>query len=48
MVRLGREFTATNFNPIEVWTMIGLLYLILTLLSSRLINYIEKKTAFSR
>jgi polar amino acid transport system permease protein len=48
MVRLGREFTATNFNPIEVWSMIALLYLILTLLSSRLINYIEKKTAFSR
>jgi len=31
MTRRGREFMSTHFNPIEVWTMIALLYLVMTL-----------------
>ncbi len=43
LTRRGREFMATHFNPIEVWTLIALLYLIMTLFSARLIAWIEKR-----
>ena len=48
LTRRGREFMATHFNPIEVWTMVALLYLIMTLFSARGISWIEKKTHFER
>jgi polar amino acid transport system permease protein len=43
LTRRGREFMAVHFNPIEVWTLIALLYLILTLFSARLIAWLEKR-----
>lgn len=43
LTRRGREFMATHFNPIEVWTLIALLYLIMTLVSARFIAWLEKK-----
>jgi polar amino acid transport system permease protein len=43
LTRRGREFMAIHFNPIEVWTFIALLYLILTLFSARLIAWLEKR-----
>jgi polar amino acid transport system permease protein len=43
LTRRGREFMGANFNPIETWTMVALLYLIMTLFFSRLIDWIEKK-----
>jgi polar amino acid transport system permease protein len=43
LTRRGREFMAANFNPIETWTMVALLYLVMTLFFSRLIDWIEKK-----
>jgi len=43
LTRRGREFMATHFNPIEVWTMIALLYLIMTLFSARMITWLEKR-----
>ena len=43
LTRRGREFMATHFNPIEVWTLIALLYLIMTLFSSRVIAWLEKR-----
>jgi len=43
ITRRGREFMAVHFNPIEVWTLIALLYLVLTLFSARLIAWLEKK-----
>jgi polar amino acid transport system permease protein len=43
MTRRAREFISTNFNPISGWTMLALLYLILTLFSARVASYIEKK-----
>jgi polar amino acid transport system permease protein len=43
LTRRGREFMSVHFNPIEVWTMIALIYLIMTLLSGRLATWIEKK-----
>jgi polar amino acid transport system permease protein len=44
MTRRGREFMAANFLPVQTWAMIALLYLILTLFSSRIVSWIEKKT----
>ncbi len=45
LTRRGREFMATHFNPIEVWTLIALLYLIMTLFSARVIAWLEKRRA---
>ena len=46
LTRRGREFMATHFNPIEVWTMVALLYLVMTLFSARGVAWLEKKTRF--
>lgn len=46
LTRRGREFMATHFNPIEVWTMVALVYLVMTLLSARGLSWLEKKTHF--
>jgi polar amino acid transport system permease protein len=43
MTRRGREFMAANFNPIETWVMIALLYLVLTLFTARIVHWLEKK-----
>jgi polar amino acid transport system permease protein len=48
LTRRGREFMATHFNPIETWTMIALLYLVLTLFFSRLIDWLEKRRRYER
>jgi polar amino acid transport system permease protein len=48
LTRRGREFMSTHFNPIEVWTMVALLYLVLTLFSARIVNWIERRTKFER
>lgn len=48
LTRRGREFMAVHFNPIEVWTMVALLYLVMTLLSARGVAWLEKKTRFER
>lgn len=46
LTRRGREFMAAHFNPIEVWTLIALLYLILTLFSARVISWLEKRRSY--
>lgn len=48
LTRRGREFMAANFDPLQVWTMIALLYLVMTLFSARIVNYIERRTRFER
>jgi len=48
LTRRGREFMSTHFNPIEVWTLVALLYLIMTLFSARVVSWAEKKTRFER
>jgi len=48
LTRRGQEYMSTHFNPIETWTMVALLYLILTLFSSRVVSWLEKKTRFER
>jgi polar amino acid transport system permease protein len=44
ITRRGREFMAATYNPIETWTIVALLYLVMTLLSARLVYWIEKRT----
>lgn len=48
MTRRGREFMAANFIPVETWTMIALLYLVMTLLAARVITWIEKKNRLEK
>ncbi|MFH2102665.1 MAG: amino acid ABC transporter permease [Chloroflexota bacterium] len=47
LTRRGREFMSANFNPIEVWMLIALLYLVLTLFSARIVTILERKTTVS-
>ena len=47
ITRRGREFMAANFNPIETWMMIALLYLVMTLFTARIIHWIEQKAKIS-
>ena len=46
LTRRGREFMAAHFNPIEVWTLIALLYLIMTLFSARVISWLENRRKY--
>jgi polar amino acid transport system permease protein len=48
LTRRGREFMAATYMPIETWTMVGLLYLIMTLFASRLVAWSERRTRFER
>ena len=43
LTRRGREFMAVHFNPIEVWTLVALVYLLMTLFSARFIAWLEKR-----
>ncbi len=44
LTRLGREFSGKTFTPIETWTMVALIYLVMTILSARVVAYIERRT----
>ncbi len=44
ITRRGREFMAASFMPVETWLMIALIYLIMTLISARVVAWIERKT----
>ncbi|OJX46121.1 MAG: amino acid ABC transporter permease [Chloroflexi bacterium 44-23] len=48
ITRRGREFMAANFIPVNTWVMVALLYLVLTLFSARIVNWIEVKTRLER
>ena len=48
LTRRGREYSSVHFNPIEVWLLVALLHLVMTLFSARIVNWIEKKTRFER
>ena len=43
LTRRGREFMSQTYMPIETWFMVALLYLILTLASARVIEWVEKR-----
>jgi polar amino acid transport system permease protein len=43
LTRRGREFMAANFQPIQTWAMVALLYLVLTLLAGRVVAWLERR-----
>jgi polar amino acid transport system permease protein len=45
LTRLGREFSAISALPIQTWSMVALMYLVMTLLSARVVNWIEHRTS---
>ncbi|MBN2388080.1 MAG: amino acid ABC transporter permease [Anaerolineales bacterium] len=47
LTRRGREYMAAHFNPIEVWVLVAILYLIMTIFSARIVALIERKTRTS-
>jgi polar amino acid transport system permease protein len=48
LTRRGREYMSAHFNPIETWTMIALLYLVMTLFFTRIIDWLEKRRHLER
>lgn len=48
LTRRGREFNAANFMPIETWTMVALVYLVMTLFTARLVSHTERITKMER
>jgi polar amino acid transport system permease protein len=44
LTRRGREFISTSFIPLEGWTMVALLYLVLTLVVSRGVSAVERRS----
>ncbi|MDD5724207.1 MAG: amino acid ABC transporter permease [Syntrophales bacterium] len=48
LLRRGREFAAESFNYFETYTMVALVYLIITLLLSKLISIMEEKVGANR
>ncbi len=48
MTRRGQEYMSVHFNPIPVWLFIALMYLIMTLFSSRVVSWLEQRTRFER
>jgi len=48
MTRRGREFMSAHFIPVQTWTMIALIYLVMTLFSARVVAYIERRTQSER
>ncbi|MHB9033903.1 MAG: amino acid ABC transporter permease [Anaerolineae bacterium] len=48
LTRRGREYMARTFLSFETWILVALCYLVLTLFSSRAVEFIETKTRFER
>lgn len=48
LTRRGREYMARTFLSFDTWIMVALCYLVLTLFSSRVVEFIESKTRFDR
>ncbi|MBN2046822.1 MAG: amino acid ABC transporter permease [Anaerolineaceae bacterium] len=44
LTRRGREYMAAHFTPIETWMLVGLVYLVMTLVASRIVTWVEKKS----
>jgi len=48
LTRRGREYASNHFSPIETYTLIALLYLVMTLVSARLVAWLEKRARVER
>jgi polar amino acid transport system permease protein len=48
LTRRGREYMAVTFLSFDTWILVALCYLVLTLFSSRVVEFIESKSKFER
>lgn len=48
LTRRGREFQSSTFIIIETWVMVALIYLVMTLLATRLVSWLERRSKFER
>ena len=48
LTRRGREYMSRTFLSFDTWIMVALCYLVLTLFSSRAVEFIESKSKFER
>ncbi len=48
LTRRGREFMTLSGLPLETWTMVALVYLLLTLLATRAVAWIEKASKIEK
>jgi polar amino acid transport system permease protein len=48
MTRRGREFMAANYIPVQTWSMVALLYLVMTLFAARVVTFLERKTRLEK
>ena len=48
LTRTGQEIIASNFRAFEVWLTVAILYLVMTLSLSRVLNLLEKKMDISK
>ncbi len=48
LTRRGREFQSSTFIIIETWVMVALIYLVMTLLATRLVSWLEQRSKFER
>jgi polar amino acid transport system permease protein len=46
LTRRGREYMSAHFNPIQTWTFVALLYLLLTLFAARIIAWLENRRKY--
>jgi polar amino acid transport system permease protein len=43
LTRAGREYASQHFLDFQTWLMVGLIYLVMTLLLTRVVRYIERR-----
>lgn len=48
LTRRGREFMSTTLLSLETWVLIALIYLVMTLLASRIVAYIEHRMSLAK
>jgi polar amino acid transport system permease protein len=48
LTRRGREFMSSTLLSLETWTLVALIYLVMTLFSARVVSYIERKMAVGK
>jgi polar amino acid transport system permease protein len=48
LTRRGREFMSSTLLSLETWSVVALIYLVMTLFSSRVVSYIERKMSVGK
>jgi polar amino acid transport system permease protein len=48
LTRLGREYSGAHYIPLQTWTLVALIYLVMTLFSARVVSWLERVTRIER